>query len=92
MVRFSIKWRIYNALHAIRRNPVINGAIVLVIAQVWQDYQLGNIDTAHLWRYFFTMAMGIAIREFTVPAREKRNLEEEYQRLVKAVVSERDDL
>lgn len=51
----------------IKRNPVINGFIVAMLAQFAHDYMANEIDWTNIAGYFATLFIAVAVRERTVP-------------------------
>jgi len=62
--------------HSIKRNPVINGFIAAMFAQLAHDYFANQIDWTNIVGYFSMLFIGVAVREFTVPAKENEEVKE----------------
>lgn len=58
--------------NSIKRNPVINGFILAVLLQAFQDWRTNQIDTSHILGYAATLVLSVAVRQFTTPASEAK--------------------
>lgn len=75
--------------NSIKRNPVINVAIIGIIAQALQNaMDTNDWDVQHIGTYMLQLALAFVARQFTVPAKEYGNLKENHQDLLKNFLQE----
>lgn len=61
-------------LNVIKRNPVINGFILMILAQFLHDYMANEIDWTNISGYVASLFIAVAVRERTVPLAKHEKL------------------
>lgn len=56
--------------NSVKRNPVINAFVIATVAQIAHDYLADQIDWTNITGYISMVLIGVAARQFTVPASE----------------------
>lgn len=75
---------------SIKRNPVINGFILALFGQIAHDYLANQIDWTNWVGYFGMVFIAVAVREFTVPEKEHRELASKIsEAIVEGVIRDR---
>lgn len=67
---------------SIKRNPVINAFLIAVATQIAHDVIANEVDWTNIVGYLAMVCIAVAAREFTVPVKENKNLEENYKRVL----------
>lgn len=75
---------------SIRRNPVINAFLIAVATQIAHDVIANEVDWTNVAGYLAMVAIAVATREFTSPAKEKQALSDSYRAALQKIYKDSD--